>query len=201
MTYLTGVLSLKKLSQLALLIALFLGISSQSEAALLIEPVVGYNLGYKMENKLGGTKDSYTGGAGASFGGRLGYQNFGLQLGVDYLKSSIDMNDNDFGGNFDTSEWAGFIGYEFPLMLRVYAGYIFSGTASSKDSSDDSYDLSGGTGTKIGVGFTGLPFIDINLEYRTATFNEIDATGVPSSIDFESTYSTIMLGLSVPFTL
>jgi hypothetical protein len=201
MTYLTGVLSLKKLSQLALLIALFLGISSQSEAALLIEPVVGYNLGYKIDSKIGTTKDSYTGGTGASFGGRLGYQNFGLQLGVDYLKSSIDMNDNDFESNFDTSEWAGFIGYEFPLMLRVYAGYIFSGTATSKDSSNTKIDFSGGTGTKLGIGFTGLPFIDINLEYRQATFNEIDAAGVPAGIDFELNYSTIMLGLSVPFTL
>ena len=29
---------------------------------------------------------------------------------------------------FKTSEFGGFIGYEFPVLLRVYAGFVFSGT-------------------------------------------------------------------------
>ncbi len=195
---------MKQLTQLALLLALVLGISSNAKADLLIEPVVGYNLGYSLDVKfdsvaMASSNQKYTGGGGGSYGGRLGYQNFGLQLGLDYLKSSINMNDSDFKSNIATSEWAGFVGYEFPIMLRVYAGYIFAGSGTGKNKLDQTTELSKESGTKIGLGFTGLPFIDINLEYRRATWTQNSFGG--TDYDGSFTYSTIMLGLSAPFTL
>ena len=51
--------------------------SNTSKAALLIEPVVGYNFGSKFTIGEGSDTDSYSGGSGPSFGGRLGYQQLG----------------------------------------------------------------------------------------------------------------------------
>ena len=193
---------MKKLIQLALLVALTLGFTSQSQAALLIEPVVGFNIGTKYDFKfdsIPANNDTITGGSGASYGGRLGYQQLGLQLGLDYLKSSIDMNDSSLKENISTSEWGGFIGYEFPILLRAYAGYIFSGTGTTKATGNQKVEFNKGTGTKIGVGFTGLPFVDINLEYRRMNYSEMTIGSV--DLDTDTTYSTIMLGLSLPFTI
>lgn len=193
---------MKPISQIIILLALILGYSGQSQAALLIEPVVGFNVGTKFDLKFDdfpAQNENYSGGKGGAFGGRLGYQNFGFQLGVDYLKSSIDMNTSDFKNNISLSEWAGFVGYEFPLFLRVYAGYIFSTNGSTKNSNSQSVDLSKGTGSKLGLGFTGLPFIDINFEYRTGTINQMSYGG--TDYDTEINYSSLMLGLSVPFTI
>ena len=186
---------MKQLTQLALLLALAFGFSTHSQASLLIEPVVGYNIGAKYDAEGG---ENYTGGTGAAFGGRLGYQNLGLQLGVDYLNSSLDMDDNDFDKNVSLSEWAGFVGFEFPVLLRVYAGYIFSATGTTK-MSNANVDLIDGSGTKFGVGFTGLPFIDINVEYRTGAFGDYEISG--TKVGKEVKYQSIMLGLSLPFTI
>jgi len=182
---------MKKLTQLTLLLAVILGFSSQAQSAVLLEPVLGYNLGTKLNIEDG---EKYSGGMGPSFGGRVGYQNLGFQLGLDYLNSTIDMKDDDFDKDVKMTEWAAFAGFEFPVLVRVYAGYIFSANAKS-----GSTKLNDGSGAKFGVGFTGLPFVDINLEYRRGTFTEIKAGGVTADVDTK--YETIMLGVSLPFTI
>ncbi len=193
---------MKQLTQLALVFAFVLGASFNAKAALLIEPVIGYNLNSKLEMKFddaiaaAAMNDNLSGGRGAAYGGRLGYQQLGFQLGLDYLNSTI--SGGDFDDDMKINEWAGFIGYEFPILFRVYAGYIFSGTGKTKINGDSS-TLKKESGTKLGVGFTGLPFIDINLEYRRATWTEFSSGG--TDYDGKFSYSTIMLGLSVPFTI
>ena len=155
-----------KVAQLFILILAFLIIKPAS-AGLLIEPVVGYNVA-----KFGVDNPSYDEekAIGPSFGGRLGYQKLGFQLGLDYLHSSLDVDDNAFKENVTSNEWAGFVGFEFPVLLRVYAGYIFAATGESKLTGNQKLELSEGSGMKLGVGFTGLPFVDINFEYRKGTF-------------------------------
>ncbi len=170
--------------------------ANTARADILIEPVVGYNFNAVADFEDG---ERYSGGTGPSFGGRLGYQNLGLQLGVDYLNSSLDMDDEDFDKNIDTSEWAAFVGFKFPILLRVYAGYIFSATGETEDAANNEYEFSKGSGYKAGIGFTGLPFININLEYRTGTFDEIKIDGDES--DSTADYQSIMLGLSLPFAI
>lgn len=193
---------MKQLTQLALVFAFVLGASFNAKAALLIEPVIGYNLGTKLDLKFddpviaAASDDNLSGGRGGAYGGRLGYQQLGFQLGLDYLNSTI--SGGDFDEDLKMTEWAGFIGYEFPILFRVYAGYIFSGNGKSKSGADN-ITLKKESGTKLGVGFTGLPFIDINLEYRRATWTELSSGG--TDYDGKFSYSTIMLGLSVPFTI
>lgn len=182
---------MKKLIQLFVLSTIALVSVSQAKAALLIEPVLGYNFGtFNSEVKQTNDKDSNS-LHGYSYGGRLGYQQLGLQLGLDYLGSKMRTD----GDDFNTSEWAGFVGYEFPILFRVYAGYIFSGTGNYK--ADTTTKFKGGTGPKVGIGCTVLPFLDVNLEYRRLDYDSKNVGGFTTDVD----YSSVMLGVSLPFTI
>lgn len=184
-----------KLTQLCLLLVIFF-LATPVKASLLVEPVVGLNLNSKLD--MDGTK--YSGGGGLGYGGRLGWQRFGLQLGADFFHSSIDMSDNTFKKNLKMDEWAGFVGYEFPVLLRVYAGYIFSANGTTRANINNvtgNLKLDSGSGYKLGVGFTGLPFLDINLEYRS-----IDMDGkFNGTAANNNKFNTLMLGLSLPLNL
>lgn len=189
-----------KFAQLFLLVFSFF-IIKPANAGLLIEPVLGYNF-----SKLDGYFDEKA--YGPSFGGRLGYQNLGFQLGLDVMKSSQNVDDNKFKDKLSTTEYAAFVGFEFPILLRVYAGYIFAGSADTQVMAD--LGLGAGsqkykvehdtiTGTKIGVGFTGLPFVDINFEYRKGSLKDGKIGGY--DIEDDQDYSTYMVGISLPFVL
>ncbi len=190
---------MKKISRLVLLLALALGHSVESQAALLIEPVVGYSFGKGTLDMTvpaaPATNTSATRSSnGSSYGGRLGYQNFGFQLGLDYLASSMKVS----GDSFKTSEFGGFVGYEFPILFRVYAGYVFSGTGTLATSTQD-YNFKNGTGPKVGLGFTLLPLLDLNIEYRSIAYKEMDISNGLATLKMD--YNAVMVGLSLPFTL
>lgn len=194
---------LKNLSRITLLLAFVLSYSSQSQAGLLIEPVVGYSWG-KLNSEATGTwvEEDTQGLKGTSYGGRLGYQNFGFQLGVDYLASNMVYGSED--EKFKTSEFGAFVGYELPVLFRVYAGYVFSGTGTlvGEDGEDDT-DLKSGSGPKVGIGLTLLPFLDMNIEYRSITYktNEDALAPLLSGTDIDFNYNAIMIGFSLPFVL
>ncbi len=190
---------MKKISRLVLCVALTLGYSLQSRAALLIEPVVGYSFGkangeFEVPGNPALNDTTNTSLNGISYGGRLGYQNFGLQLGLDYLASNMKVD----GDAFQTSEFGGFVGYEFPILFRVYAGYVFSGTGTLEEDTED-LKVKGGTGPKVGVGFTLLPLLDFNIEYRSITYKELDSSNGQGKLNLD--YNAIMVGFSLPFTL
>ena len=178
---------MKKIYQLLLLLGLVFGTNARAD--LLIEPLVGYSYG-RFTTEIPGEDDATA--KGPSYGGRLGYSNLGFQLGVDYLNSTLDLADTS--DNLKASEWAGFIGFKFPILLRAYAGYIFSGTGELGN-----MDLSKGTGPKFGLGFTGLPFININLEYRKISYDKVKVGSV--TLDNDTGYNAYMISLSLPFTI
>lgn len=190
---------MKKITQLILLFALVLGYSIPSHAGLLIEPVIGYSLGSANldvevpSDTTQNTSDKES-VKGASYGGRLGYQNLGFQLGLDYLASSMQLD----GDSFQTSEFGGFVGFEFPVLLRVYAGYVFSGTGKL-ESDDEDLDFKNGSGPKVGIGLTLLPFLDINLEYRSIKYEELEVSNGLANVNAD--YNAVMLGFSLPFVL
>lgn len=183
-----------KFAQLFILILAFL-IIAPAKAALLIEPLVGYNVNGKIDIEDG---EDYSGGMGVGYGGRLGYQNFGFQLGLDYLNSSLDMDDNDFDKNANVSEWAAFVGFKFPILVKVYAAYIFSANGET-ESAGSKVKYEDGTGVKLGVGTTILPFLDINLDYRRGTFDNWTSGGTDQNKSVD--YSALMLSVSLPFTI
>lgn len=176
---------------------------SGANAAILIEPVIGYTAGARMEIKdfeFAGTTvegDSASGGSGFSYGGRLGYQNLGFQVGLDYLNTSLNIDDMKDG--LAINEYAAFVGFEFPVLFRVYGGYIFSANGEGKTDDGDKFTMTDGSGFKAGLGFTLLPFLDINFEYRRATFGEWKSGS--NKIDGDIDTSAYMIGLSLPFTI
>lgn len=176
---------------------------SFSHAALLIEPVGGYNLASDFTIKDKTTNvEKKIGASGVSYGGRLGYQNFGFQVGLDYLKSNLSL-DNKVHKNLDASEFAGFVGYRFPILLKVYAGYIFSGTADLKQNNPSlgkvTAKLTGGTGAKAGIAWTLFPFLDFNLEYRRVSYDEMKINGSKQNND--TSYDAYMFSVSIPITI
>lgn len=187
-----------KIAQLFILILAFLIIKPAS-AGLLVEPVIGYSLS-KFEVDVPGSSEDKANGP--SLGGRIGYQNLGFQLGLDYLRSNLSVDDNDYKEDLVTNEFAGFVGFEFPILLRVYAGYIFAATGETEwndGSGKQKIELSEGNGMKLGVGFTGLPFVDINVEYRRGSFGKSEVGGTDMKADTD--FSAIMIGASLPFVL
>lgn len=186
-----------KIAQLFLLILCFFMIKPAS-AGLLVEPVAGYSFSKADDEKANG----------GSIGGRLGYQKFGFQLGLDYLRSSVDVDAKEYKNDFVFNEYAGFVGFEFPVLLRVYAGYIFQATGTSKvntdlglggGAQDYKVEYDKGSGTKFGIGFTGLPFVDINFEYRKGTLKSGKLGTFDLTDDLD--YSAYMVGISLPFVL
>jgi hypothetical protein len=166
-----------------------------ANAGLLIEPHLGYNIHGSGDN--GGYDYSYT---GAQYGLRLGYQNLGLMVGMDYTGSSgsvdAEKGSTTLNQNYTSNDIGVFAGYNFPILVRAWAAYYFSNTMKYK--SDDT-KASGDT-KELGVGFTGLPFLSINVIYRMVNHDEFTAaSGAKSAIDYS--FNEIVLGVSLPLTL
>lgn len=169
--------------------------TQKARAELLIEPLVGWSFAEGLDIEDSG---DFKSGDGPSIGGRIGYQKLGFQLGLDYLHSSIDMSSNQFDEDVKSNQWAGFVGFKFPILFRVYAGYIFSADGDS-ELNGRTLELKDGTGGKFGLGFTILPFLDINLEYRKGAYDKFELGSVSSSKDVD--FEALMLGVSLPFTI
>lgn len=179
--------------------ALVIAAVQASHAAILVEPLVGFTVANKFDSRTTSditASENYS-GSGLAYGGRLGYQNMGFQLGLDYLHSAVDVDDKDIKSDITTSEWAAFAGFRFPILLRFYAGYIFSGTGEYKTASSN-VDINGGTGYKVGLGWTLFPFLDLNLEYKKTNYDEIKTGGSKLKADLDN--SAYLLSVSLPFT-
>lgn len=181
-----------KFAQLFILILAFFVIRP-AEAGFLIEPVVGFSFS-KFEPK--DTKEYKTNGI--NYGGRIGYQNMGFQLGLDYLAGSEYVDSSHFKKSYNHTEWAAFAGFEFPVLFRVYAGYIFAADGDTKHKTTGKVKFDDGSGVKLGVGYTGLPFVDINFEYRSGTYDKTKTGGLNVG---KTDFSGFMLGLSLPLVI
>lgn len=180
---------MKNLKITGLLLGLFLMVNTAS-AALLVEPHLGYTL------STSGDGDSYN---GAQLGMRLGYQQLGLMAGLDFNRSTFDqdqtVNNVAVSNEMERNEWGVFVGYDFPILLRAWAAYYFSNTTKATTSN---FEMSGNT-TELGVGFTALPFLSINLMYRMINLDELKSYGTTSTID--SSNKEFVVGVSLPLTL
>ena len=166
----------KLLSTAGLLLFLF---STDTKGSLLVDPYIGYLVNQSEQTvTIGastGTADFTT--TGTQMGARVGWQKLGLMLGGEFAYSpTLTQELTAFLGSETSSgtetDYSGtymgvFVGYDFPLLLRAWATYFFNVTYSPDGSGDD-LDASG---TSLGVGFTGLPFVSLNAEYRTISYD------------------------------
>ncbi|MGI4991201.1 outer membrane beta-barrel protein [Halobacteriovorax sp. GFR7] len=160
-----------------ILVAMMIMIAGfQAQAGIYVEPYLAYNI-------LGDTDGDDT--TGLNIGGRLGYSlPMLVSFGVDYNMGTYDID----GTDADTTNLGAFVAVDLPILLRGYASYYFS---SDLEAGNVTYD---GSGVALGVGFTMLPFVSLNVEYRTMSY---DGSGAQADFDAEE----ILVGVSLPLDL
>jgi hypothetical protein len=169
---------MKTLKTLLVLVTLTIGLNAK--AGLYIDPYFGTMISGEWEGS--STEDL----SGTDMGLRLGWGLMGLSFGVDYRMINHTIEFNSGNQDVEGNVLAAYVGYEFPIMFRVYGEYIASGSA---DVGNQTADVTGGT--VIGVGYTGLPFVAINYEMVSTTFEA-------NNSEADNSYS--LLSLSFPFS-
>lgn len=158
-----------------------------AHAGFYIEPYLGYEFGESEDPS--GTDDH----AGTMMGARIGWAKLGFAVGLDYQTGSVEVDDTP-KYDVDISDLGLFVGYDFPVIpLRVYGTYFFDSKAEP--------DITGaselsGSGMRFGVGFTGLPIVNINLEKIMRDYDEMDGASGDPEIEIDA----MMLSVSADFT-
>lgn len=154
-------------------------------AGVLIEPYAGLNFA---DNFNVNGVDYKHNNVPLSIGARAGFSNLGVAAGLDVQKT-YGVKLKNQGNKFDAGDIGLFLAYKFPVLLRVYAAYIFS---TDFKASGAIYDE--GSGTKLGVGFTGFPLINVNLEYKKTGYDKLNGNTVNAD------FSTYLISVSLPLT-
>lgn len=165
-----------------------LALSATAANAIIIEPYLGYETGSAKPDS-SASSNSVT---GASFGARLGMTTLGFMYGVGYQTGAIKED-----VVFKNTDMSIFFGYEFPILVRAYYEYLFSSTSELQDGGFSGYKLTGSGGSKIGVGFTGLPLISINVEMITRKYSKSEVSGTESDYSGDD-MTTTMISVSLP---
>jgi hypothetical protein len=189
---------MKKLK--SLLITCLVGLSlSSAQAGLLVEPLTGFSV---IGNVTSGSGEYDQSSLPVVWGARFGYSFLGLMGGIDYQKvtgiefdvpSSTSSNAYDLqkNGEYDITETSLFVGYDFPILVRGWAAYIVN--AKMEASTNASYEDA--SGFKYGFGFTGLPFVSLNLEHKVINFDTAIRNGISTAYDVKVNYYTLTLSL------
>jgi len=189
-----------RISKLAIaLFSLFL-FTSTVQAGVLVEPYAGYSIGLSKDWS-GSTYDYKT----PQFGARLGYQFLGLMAGIDYsLSSSFDLNiENKSTGasskkSSEKNQVGLFVGYELPVMFRAWGTYFLDANLKNTPVPATTYS---GNGYALGLGFTGLPFVSLNLEWRSFTYDSSKTSGTKTSLAPKWTMNEILFSVSLPINI
>ena len=181
----------KSLLLLTALISLFY-YSKNAQAAFLLEPFAGMNFNSTAE--LNGTDADVT---GTSVGARIGFQNMGLMLGLDGRRNSWNFETDTTDSDYTFSQLGFFVGYDFPMMLRIWGNYVFSYEGTNDDDSD--IKLKEGSGMVFGIGYKVVPFVSLNFEISNLETKKLD-NGTSES-NYDADYSTYLLSVSFPLSL
>ena len=171
------------MKKLLLVLALGLGFTSTSHADLLVEPYIGYEVGS------GSTGSNDFKQTGTDLGLRLGYASpVMFWAALDYTMGSGTW-DPDTGSNSDLKRTtlAGVLGVDLPILFRAWVGYGFTNEFKLDSNTWK------GKSTKFGVGFTGLPFVSVNLEIINDTFDDSS-----SGSDPDAKNTSYLLSVSLP---
>lgn len=174
-------------------------LSSSAYAGLYLEPYVGYEKG-DVTGTANGPFDQDV--SGTQFGAKVGFNTMGFAVGVDGAQVSLAGEDNlanpddmDFKG----TDLGAFVQFTFPVMFKVSASYIFSSKAEDDTNVNGVKTKIEGKGFKFGVGFTGLPFVSINLDMINVNYDDITYGGTAIT-DADLDRKTFMLSLSLPLS-
>lgn len=166
------------------LLALLSLIQINAQASLLVDPYLGLNV--SGSTKVGTLENSYD-NVPVSIGARVGFAQLGFSAGLDYQNTSSIKIENS-ANKYDATELGIFAGFDFPILVRAYVGYIFSADFKATGSNFDE-----GSGYKLGVGFTGLPFVSINLEYKALSYDKLNNATIATA-----DHNAVLLAVSLP---
>lgn len=171
---------MKKFS-LVCLLATF--ISTNATAGFLIDPYIGTGQSKTTAdiNSLDDDGDSFS-----ATGARVGYSFLLLSAGIDYQMGSID------GDNVTSTSI--FVGVDMPILVRAWAEYF----VSSDLDNDSSYDMKFKDGTSIGIGFTGLPFVSLNVEVQNINYT-VEDVPVLGDVDVKTAQTVFSVSLPLDF--
>lgn len=167
---------------MATLVAAF---SVNAMAGLMIEPYVGTGQYATTFDAASLSSSEESGKSFTTAGARLGYSMLLFSAGIDYEMMNLD------GDNLNNVN--AFVGVDLPVLLRFYGKY----TLSSSFDNDDLNDIEFKSGYAVGAGFTGLPFVVINLEVGAYTYT-FDGTALSLSNEEELSAATTALTVSLP---
>ncbi|MFP5520525.1 MAG: hypothetical protein ACLGGX_11520 [Bdellovibrionia bacterium] len=173
------------MKKIALLIGVLLSFSSAAHASILIEPYANVIISGKIDDA-----DI----SGSDIGARLGWGMAGFSIGVDAFLSGTHTYKDTSSTSYTPSFLGVFLAYEFPILVRGYASYAPSYYVKKDDTKIK------GTNTRIGVQYTGLPFVAIGLEMQTEAFDKIEVGSTPPS-NYSESSSITSLVVSIPFSL
>ena len=183
---------------------------NSAQAGILIEPYIGFSLAGTGDFTAGSNQYDESYSTFPTLGGRLGFGTMGFMAGVDYSMQSFDLtstrNVTEFEDAVSKKQLGVFVGYNLPMMLRFWGTYYLSSSLEGEDPAsattviDVREEFSDGGGYALGVGFTGFPFISINLEYRTIEYDKYELNGVTvSNYNEKLDLSEVMISVSAPF--
>lgn len=172
-----------------LLILLFFAFVVNAKADILVEPYVGINVGGTIENSDSSLDEDLS---GTALGARLGWQQLGLFLALDYRITSMEYSVGSADIDVDENLYSAVVGYDFPILFRVWGQYVLGG--EGKIGGDGDGKFKNPSGTILGVGFTGLPFVSLNLEMANYKYDKVDSSSTDTDI------STYLLSVSLPLT-
>jgi hypothetical protein len=162
--------------------------TSAAHAGFLVDPYLGYIVSGTTSATPAPTV------SGNELGVRLGWDWMGFGAGLDATVSgTYSYAASGTTTSMTPMHYGLFASYKFPILFRAYATY-FTNTKESQDSNN----YITGTATKIGVQYTGLPFVAIGLEMYSGTGKDRTTAGVTSS--FTGTESQTRLVISAPFS-
>ncbi|WP_347359660.1 hypothetical protein [Bdellovibrio sp.] len=174
------------MKKLLVVLVAVLGFGSVSHADILIEPYLGYELGK--------TTDPDGKLTGSQLGLRLAYKTpLMLWVGADYTlgNGEVDPDDNNLSKETaKRSTLSGVVGIDFPILLRAWVG-----VGLTNELKVDNAGTFKGKNVKLGVGFTGLPFVSLNLEYVKDTWDKLDSNSLLTDAQNESYVFSVSLPL------
>lgn len=181
----------KSLVLLLALISLFY-YAGNAQAALLVEPFAGMDFNSTVDAN--GTDGDIT---GTTVGARLGFQNMGFMLGLDGRRMSWNFEpDTGADDDYTFTQLGLFVGYDFPMMLRLWGNYVFS---LEGDDDDSDTKLKEGSGLAFGIGYKVVPFVSLNFEISNTKTAKIDNGTVEVDADYK--YSSYLLSVSFPISI
>lgn len=187
--------------------------TSAASAGVLLEPYFGYSKGSGESGYAGINLDqSYS---APILGGRIGGTLTGFMAGVDYSTQAFKLEAKagafEFKDKVEKNQLGIFVGYKLPVMFRFWGTYFFRSKIKGKDAPkesgqavDSNTQFKDGTGFGLGVGYSLLPFVSANLEYRNLKYDKFSYSGIemPASVYSKKLSLTdIILSVSLPFTL